>query len=87
MKKNKIVYVVMGSEDGILGVYGNVKKAYGVASEYVTGAYEYNGTLKSYSWVLKEFKQVDFMGFDVDVMDHQSNYASASISRHYFNQQ
>ena len=32
---NKIVYVVTGSEDGILGVYGNKKGAYNKALWYV----------------------------------------------------
>ena len=35
MKRNKVVYVVMGSEDGILGVYGNKKGAYKEALRYI----------------------------------------------------
>mgnify|MGYP003151436897 CR=1 FL=1 len=31
----KLVYVVTGSDDGILGVYGNKKGAYEVALDYV----------------------------------------------------
>ena len=87
MKKNKIVYVVTSSEDGILGVYGNVKKAYEVSSEYVKGGSDYNENLKSYSWVLKQFKQAGFIGFSVNVTDYKQMFGTARISSHYFNQQ
>lgn len=32
--KDKTVYVVRGSEDGVLGVYTTIKRAYRVASKY-----------------------------------------------------
>ena len=34
----KVIYVVYGSEDGLLGCFGNVKAAYKCANDYVEGA-------------------------------------------------
>ena len=52
----KTVYVVSGSEDGLLGVYGNVKAAYRVAKDYVDGAYGENTIEVSYKKACEELR-------------------------------
>ena len=82
MKTNKIVYIVNGSEDGVLGVYGNVKGAYKTATDYVLNGcgdtIELNK--KSYSKVCKELKRY----FSSNVAN--DDICSASIDCYYFNQ-
>ena len=56
MKRNKVVYVVMGSEDGILGVYGNKKGAYKEALNYINQGPVKNLKVLSYLQVCKELK-------------------------------
>ena len=53
---SKTVYVVSGSEDGLLGVYGNVKAAYSVAREYVEGSYTKTKVVLSYKKACEELR-------------------------------
>lgn len=51
---NKKLYLVRGSEDGTIGIYSNVKKAYEVAKTYVE--WEKNRNVLTYSQVCKDLK-------------------------------
>ena len=82
---NKIVYVVTGSDDGVLGVFGNIKAAYGVAKKYVEDSHDYNGSLKPYSWVCKQFK--GYINCNVDVQDYNGTLGSAFIHNYYLNEE
>lgn len=53
---SKLIYVVNGSEDGIIGVFGNVKGAYDRACEYIKGSYTNPEVLTTYSEALKSCK-------------------------------
>lgn len=44
---SKRIYIVKGSEDGILGVYGSVTKALKVATEYLKNSCEGEGEMYS----------------------------------------
>jgi hypothetical protein len=80
----KIVYVVTGSEDGILGVYGNKKGAYEEASEYVKRtAEENNFKVVSYSKVCKELK--DVYNYAVEMIDDYDTEVNATIHAIPFN--
>ena len=81
MKRNKIVYVVMGSEDGILGVYGNKKGAYEEAVRYINQT-EQERKLISYAKVCKELK--DVYNYSVSIADDDI-YGNASIHAVLFN--
>ena len=71
--KTKIVYVVTGSEDGILGVYGNKKGAYEQAVWYVNHPEDTkNGKwidVISYSKVCKELK--DVYNYSVSIIEYK----------------
>ena len=82
MKRNKIVYVVMGSEDGILGVYGNKKGAYEEALRYINQT-EQERKLISYAKVCKELKYYAY-DYDVTIADDDI-YGNASIHAVLFN--
>ena len=76
MKKLKIVYVVIGSEDGILGAYGNKKMAYEEAVRYATGGTHKEEDVKviSYSKLCRRLKSKYNYGIDVVVdMYHYGN--------------
>tara|TARA_R110000824_G_scaffold164928_5_gene341425 strand:- start:2690 stop:2992 length:303 start_codon:yes stop_codon:yes gene_type:complete len=94
--EDKKMYVVRGSEDGNLGVFSNLKKAYAVAVQYKESGYE--GTtnkntdpLKSYSKVCKQFKEHDdFWSWAVGIVDKDKldgyEYSSnATIEKYYLN--
>ena len=80
---NKIVYVVMGSEDGIQGVYGNKKGAYNCALGYVRQG-DYLGKVVSYDKVCKELK--DVYNYSIDIVDEYSHFRNASIHAVLFNE-
>jgi hypothetical protein len=75
---NKMVYVVTGSEDGLLGVFGNVKAAYGVAKKYCGE----DAPVKSYSLVLKTLRSLR----SANVCDYGSR-VTAYITSCYFNEE
>jgi hypothetical protein len=77
MKKMKVVYVVRGSEDGILGVYGNKKMAYEEAVRYATDGGEKDAKVVSYSKVCRELK--DVYNYSIDVVDDTYHYGNAGI--------
>ena len=84
MKKYKIVFVVYGSEDGILGVYGNKKQAYREAVDYVYNSFQ--GSLykvESYSKVCNELKNI--YDYGIDIIDHHRTDINASINAILFN--
>ena len=82
------VYIVRVSEDGNLGVYSNIKKAYAEAVRYKESDEE---PIKSYSKVCKEFKEHDnFWSWTVDIVDEDKLdgydfYGNASITLFYLN--
>ena len=82
MKRNKIVYVVMGSEDGILGVYGNKKGAYKEALRYVNQCDKIRNLI-SYAKVCKELKYYAY-DYYVTIADDDI-YGNASIHAVLFN--
>mgnify|MGYP003677122419 FL=1 len=79
-KKMKIVFIVTGSEDGVLGVYGNKKSAYNRAVKYVTQGsirdYDNNEIpiskmgIMSYSKVCKELK--DVYSYSIDICENET---------------
>jgi hypothetical protein len=79
----KKVFVVYGSEDGILGVFTNIKYAYERALDYIKG-YNNNYTPDiSYNQVTKKFN-VDNNSF-VTIYRKESSYGSVYINLHYLN--
>ena len=78
--KTKIVYVVIGSEDGILGVYGNKKMAYKQAVLYVKSVANVakDSEIISYSKVCRELK--DVYNYSIDIVDDYSFYGNARIA-------
>ena len=70
----KIVYVVTGSDDGLLSVHGNKKGAYADALKYVNdGNYrDENLKIMSYSKVCKELK--DVYNYSVNLIESYSDY-------------
>jgi|TARA_R110002096_G_C14335821_1_gene701725 hypothetical protein len=83
MKRNKVVYVVMGSEDGILGVYGNKKGAYKEALRYINQI-EQERKLISYAKVCRELK--DVYDYSIDIADDDI-YGNAGIHAVLFNEE
>ena len=71
----------MGSEDGILGVYGNKKGAYEEAVRYINQT-EQERKLISYAKVCKELK--DVYNYSVSIAD-DNIYGNASIHAVLFN--
>jgi hypothetical protein len=83
---SKIVYVVSGAEDGILGVYGNKKGAYNKALSYVNQS---DGLIPiknivSYAKVCKELK--DVYNYSINVVDDYYHFGNASIRAVLFNE-
>ena len=78
---DKIVYVVTGSEDGILGVYGNKKGAYNCGLRYV---HQSDDLVKvvSYARVCKELK--DVYNYSVELCEYNSG-TNATIHAVLFN--
>jgi|10_taG_2_1085330.scaffolds.fasta_scaffold48943_3 hypothetical protein len=79
----KQVYIVSGSEDGILGVYGNKKAAYNKAMEYTEGKiYQgHHGEIKpmSYAKVCKALDSKNYYDGYVDIYDHENVAVGAEI--------
>ena len=82
MKRNKIVYVVTGSEDGILGVFGNKKGAYKEALDYVNPPHREDRKVISYAKVCKELK--DIYNYSVELCEYNSG-TNATIHAVLFN--
>ena len=80
---DKKIYIVNGSEDGRLGVYSNLKKAYEKAIQY--GSWKDNRNLKSYVKVCKEFKDNDYWCWEVEVDSNYDRLGGATIELHYLN--
>jgi hypothetical protein len=77
---SKIIYVVTGSQDGVIGVYGNVKAAYDKACEYITNAANSPKVTTSYNETLKGCK-----GWGKTIESSNSDY-SAKIEVFFLNQ-
>jgi hypothetical protein len=81
--EDKKIYIVRGSEDGNLGVFSNLKRAYEVAIQY--GNWDTTNKYKSYSKVCKEFKEhEDGWRWTVCVIE-ESYSGNATIEKHYLN--
>ena len=79
---SKVIYVVYGSEDGLLGCFGNVKAAYKCADDYVEGA------KLSYAKVCSKLK--DTVNYSVSVNDDAMVYecnCDATITACFLNEQ
>jgi hypothetical protein len=63
---SKLIYVVQGSHDGTIGVFGNVKGAYDRACEYLSDVQ----VLTSYSEALKGCKS---WGVTIDSSEYSMN--------------
>tara|TARA_R110000803_G_scaffold20245_2_gene52387 strand:+ start:291 stop:518 length:228 start_codon:yes stop_codon:yes gene_type:complete len=74
----KKVYLVHGSEDGTIGIYSNVKKAYAQAVAY--GEWCDGRKVDSYAKVCKSLKKSGH----ADVVT--SDYAESRIEMFYLNQ-
>ncbi len=85
---NKVIYVVYGSEDGLLGCFGNVKAAYKCASGYVS-AFGGPGPKLSYAKVCSELKgTIDYPGGYISVNDGDYNRdIDATITACFFNKE
>jgi len=70
------VYVVRGSEDGTLGVFGNFKAAHSCAVNYLT-QWSPDAKCTSYKEALK-YKSIATIDRDID-------YVTADIELFYFN--
>ncbi|QDP66210.1 MAG: hypothetical protein Tp1111DCM1112741_40 [Prokaryotic dsDNA virus sp.] len=85
----KTVYVVSGSEDGIIGVYGNKKAAYNKCIEYTGGkSYDtYSGIVKplSYAKCCKELNNKEYYTGHFDLYDYHNVDTGASIEMHTLN--
>ena len=81
---DKKIYVIYGSEDGILGTCSNMKNAYKVASNYF---HNDNVELKSYANICREFKQypnAELWSIDIRVADFCDT--NCTIIRTYLNE-
>jgi len=79
----KQVYIVTGSEDGIIGVYGNKKAAYNRAIEYTGGRiYDgYDGPIKplSYAQVCKKLDSRNYYERTCNLYDYHEVDSNAEI--------
>lgn len=80
----KKVYVIKGSEDGILGVTSNKKAAFRIASEYLTNpnaanADENKKLIMTYSQFCKELKNE----FDeCSLTNYEASFGDAHVFQH-----
>tara|TARA_R110002012_G_scaffold265567_1_gene448951 strand:- start:158 stop:388 length:231 start_codon:yes stop_codon:yes gene_type:complete len=74
----KKVYQVYGSEDGTLGIFSNIKKAYERAASYLNEGDE--ATVKSYAQSCKELKTK----WSSEVVSYKYEY-SCTITKHILN--
>ena len=82
MKNGKKMYVVRGSEDGIIGVFSNIKRAYEKASHYAKTCAGSTTANPSYANVTKNFKD----GYGIVTIENDGGYGTADIERFYLNQ-
>ena len=81
---NKKIYVVYGSEDGILGTCSNMKNAYKVASNYF---HDEDVKLKSYAQVCNEFKKYpNAEMWTVSIRMEDWGNCNARITKTYLNE-
>tara|TARA_R110002020_G_scaffold389229_1_gene599814 strand:- start:235 stop:504 length:270 start_codon:yes stop_codon:yes gene_type:complete len=81
---DKKMYIVRGSEDGTLGVYSNLKRAYAKAIKY--NEYIKESDIKSYAKVCKQFNEhKDYWSWEVNVDNNYHNIGGASIMLFYVN--
>ena len=76
----KKVYKVHGSEDGTLGIFSNVKRAYERAIQYGDNEASDERKVESYAKVCKALKQSHY-AYVVE-----SSYAECQIEMFYLNQ-
>ncbi len=82
---NKVIYVVYGSEDGLLGCFGNVKAAYKCASGYVSG-FGRPGPNLSYAKVCSELRDTINYPVGVNEGDYERDI-DATITACFFNKE
>jgi hypothetical protein len=81
---DKKMYIVKGSEDGNLGIYSNLKKAYAKAIKY--NEHNEERDIKSYAKVCKQFNEhKDYWSWVVNVDNNYYNIGGASIELFYVN--
>ena len=71
---DKRIFIVHGSEDGILEAGSNIKAAYRIACEYAQGCCD-NNPVKSYAKVVNELKKYS----DVNVCIDEWAFGTAKI--------
>ena len=76
---NKKVYIVNGSEDGLIGIYTNIKRAYEASMCYKHG--EEGEAVKSYATCCKEMREMGWC----EVVDKPMQY-TCTISWRWLNQ-
>ena len=76
----KKVYLVSGNQDGILGIFTNIKKAYARSVEYGGGSASTNETVMTYAKTCKALKEVG-IAYVVE-----SSYAESQIDIWYINE-
>lgn len=76
----KKVYLVHGSEDGTLGIFSNIKKAYERAVQYGDDDTSDSRKVESYAHVCKRLRK----GHYAYVVE--SNYIESQIEMFYLNQ-
>ena len=77
--KIKVVYIVSGSEDGILGVFGNKKGAHKEALHYVNKFAEKNNIrVATYNNICNELKNV--YNHSIDMIDDYRSEINATIT-------
>ena len=79
------VYTVYGSADGVLGVYGSVKKAYKKARWYLEQSAE--EVDKTYSQITRELKKLSFVSIAQKTNSEDwGHLQTADIELFYLNQ-
>tara|TARA_R110002020_G_scaffold73207_7_gene187726 strand:+ start:3920 stop:4153 length:234 start_codon:yes stop_codon:yes gene_type:complete len=76
----KKLYLVHGSEDGTLGIFSNVKRAYERAIQYGDDVASSDRKVESYAKVCKALKR-SYLAYVVE-----SSYAESQIEMFYLNQ-
>lgn len=89
MKTNKIIFIVKGSEDGILGVYTNKKLAWNKSLEYIKGKgkpVDMEGNPYSYIKLCNEAKENNGMLFSINIFGADDDYGNAGIESFRLNE-
>tara|TARA_R110002167_G_scaffold229259_1_gene434589 strand:+ start:172 stop:405 length:234 start_codon:yes stop_codon:yes gene_type:complete len=76
----KKVYLVHGSEDGVIGIYSNVKRAYERAIQYGDNEASDERKVDSYAKTCKALKELGFASVV------ESSYAESNIEMFNLNQ-